>query len=232
MDKLIKDTQGAFDSSDLWKRVADVVPVQLEEYQALHSANIVPLDIRIDCEQFKREIQQFNQYFLPWGNTQQSMPRYGLPLINLDGEFSVADPTVGSLTDWNKQHPNQLHIETDFTCPTEVMQLQSLQPLQVFNNYLTRSNILKWNKGAEFLPHIDTTIPSYWFRVWGTTHSDIELGFLEEDSFIIEQNIEPGRLYLIDTSKVHIAKSNIDDDVYQFFLSLNTNARELLWKYM
>jgi hypothetical protein len=136
---------------------------------------------------------------------------------------NTIEPTVGSLSHWNEDFPEMPHMETDFTVATPAMRIPSLSPLREFDGHWTRSNILKWGAGGEFKPHIDTTFPALWFRLWGTTDpSTVELGFLNNGEFDIVKDIEPGRLYLIDTSIVHIARATRLN--YQFFLSLNVNV--------
>jgi hypothetical protein len=107
------------------------------------------------------------------------------------------------------------------------MQINSLRPLDVFKNYWFRSNILKWQVGAEFKPHIDTILPSPWLRLWGTTDSkNIEIRYWDTDTNQMQavQNIESGRIYLIDTSRVHDAFGH--GDAYQFFLSVSPDSIE------
>jgi hypothetical protein len=103
------------------------------------------------------------------------------------------------------------------------MQINSLRPLETFKNYWFRSNILKWQAGAEFKPHIDTILPSPWLRLWGTTNAEnLEIRYWDTDENQMRsvQNVESGRIYLIDTSCVHDAVGH--GDSYQFFLSVST----------
>ena len=207
----------------LKSRAVNLPYLEEDEFKKYHPIPLQPLDIQIDCEQFLKEIEQFE--FKRWGNRYLELPRYGLPLVNSNGSMdNTIEPTVGSLAHWNEDFPNSPHMETDFTVLTPAMGIPSLDPLRVFDGHWTRSNILKWEAGGEFKPHIDTTFPALWFRLWGTTDpSTIELGFANNtNNFDIVKNIEAGRLYLIDTSVVHIARATGLN--YQFFLSLNINA--------
>lgn len=198
------------------------------EYKNIHRSPLMPLDLKIDCELFQEEIKRFDNNFKQWGNRYTDLPRYGLPLVNETGTLdNTVDPTIGSLTHWNEDHPDAPVMETDFTMPTEAMYIKSLQPLRIFNKHWTRSGILKWENGAEFKPHIDTTFPALWFRLWGTTDpSTIKLGFERNGQFEYETGIEAGRIYLIDTSLVHIARATGLN--YQFFLSVNISACTLI----
>lgn len=197
-----------------------------DEYQRIHTKPLIPLDIKIDCDLFKQEIEQFT--FRQWGNRYTHLPRYGLPLVNGNGRLDDAeDPTIGSLSHWNEDNPTNPHMETDFTVPTNALGVSSLNSLRIFDGYWTRSGILKWNTGAEFKPHIDTTFPALWFRFWATTDpSTIKLGFLKNEQIEFEENIEAGRIYLIDTSIIHVAEATGLN--YQLFLSVNPNAWNLI----
>ena len=198
------------------------------EFKELHKKPLIPLDIKIDPLEFNHDMEQYDNKFRQWGNRFVELPRYGLPLVNLDGDLdNKEDPTIGSLDHWNQDHPLNLYMETDFVIPTEAMDVNSLKPLKVFDNYWTRSSILKWYNGAEFKPHIDTVFPALWFRFWATTDpGTIQLGFENNGQMFLEENIEAGRIYLIDTSIIHIAQATGFN--YQLFLSVNVNAWKLI----
>ena len=198
------------------------------EYKKIHTKPLLPLSLKIDCDQFLEDIIRYDSKFRQWGNRYTELPRYGLPLVNENGSLdNPIDPTLGSLSHWNEDYPSNPYMETDFEQPTEAMYMKSLQPLRIFHEHWTRSNILKWYNGAEFKPHIDTTFPALWFRFWATTDpSTIKLGFENNGQIEYEENIEPGRLYLIDTSIIHVAQATGLN--YQFFLSVNPSACTLI----
>ena len=206
-------------------KIEHLTTIDNQKYISLHTAPLIPLEIKIDCESFILEIQKFDNFFQKWGTNDDLPNRFGISLVNLDGKFIDQDPINGSLHIWNRNNPNIPLIETDFQKPTPLMSIESLSLLQSFNNYWCRSNILKWYKNAEFKPHIDTALPSPWFRLWGTNDaSKIDLVFYNEDNQPINiEPIESGRIYLIDTSLVHYVQCT-DDIVYQFFLSVLPEA--------
>lgn len=220
-EKIITDTKKAFFSSDIQKEKYSSIKEFVDEssYYRLHTSPLVPLDIKINVDRFKNEIVQYKEYFEQWGNQHQELPRYGIALVNQDGKLKHNDPINGSLYEWNVSNPNDPILETDCTTPTKVMNMASLEPLQVFNNHWCRSNILYWKSGAEFKPHIDTLIPSPWIRLWGTTTNSIKLGFSKYNIIQEYQDVEPGRIYVIDTSLVHNAVC-LNEEGYQFFLSV------------
>jgi len=229
--KIISETVQVFNKSECQrKKFLEITSfVDNKDYKELHKNFLTPLPIRIDCDLFCHEIMQFSNSFERWGTEHTHLPRYGLALVNQDGVLKKNDPINGSLYEWNLKNPNSPIIETDCKKPTEVMTMSSLEELQLFQNYWCRSNILYWGPKAEFKPHIDTVIPSPWIRLWGTTTNNIRLRYAENDTLIEHSDVEPGRLYIIDTSVVHDAYCK-DNFGYQFFLSLLPNACKMLKK--
>ena len=73
-----------------------------EKYDKLHQTNLVPLDIKINVYDFKKEIQEFDQYFTQWGDKFTEQPRYGLPLVNKNGFLgNDPEPACWPLDRWN-----------------------------------------------------------------------------------------------------------------------------------
>jgi hypothetical protein len=204
------------------------VSLDQPRYQHLHRSFLTSTTLKIDVELFKSEIKSFSDYFFQWGKHHAELPRYGAALVNQDGILhNNSDPINGSLYEWNSLNPDHSIIESDCQMPTEIMNLPSLSSLDIFRDCWYRSNILKWNKGARFLPHIDNLLPAPWIRLWGTTSSNISLRYWNNVEMIEVKNIVPGQIYIIDTSLVHDAES-FEDDVYQFFLCVSTGAYDLL----
>ena len=167
-DKVISETMDVFTKSgalERFKTFTDVI--DKTEYHQFHPTPLTPLDIKIDCNQFIADIKVYDSYFEQWGTTHTQLPRYGLALVNEHGVLHNNDPVNGSMMAWNKQHPGVPFLDLDFTTPTPVLSMPSLSPLNVFDSHWCRSNIFKWHAGAEFYPHIDTVVPSLWFRLWG-----------------------------------------------------------------
>lgn len=230
VDQIIKRTINDFQNNK--NKFSKLDYIDIEKYHLLHTKPLVPLDIRVDSKLFTEQIEIYKNYFQIWGQDYKQSFRYGIPLVNLTGKINFDhDPINGSLHIWNQKNPDIPYIESDFRIPTPIMDISSLRSLNVFNNHWCRSNILKWYNGSEFKPHIDTVLPSPWFRLWGTTDSkNIELIFYNENNEIIEIDpIESGRIYLIDTTLVHSAKC-INDVAYQYFLSVLPSAYDILLK--
>jgi len=219
----------------LVEKVKKLPEISKETYSELHTDYLVPLDIKIDCDSFLEEIEPYDQYLRPWGGMekQSSVELGGIPLVNMTGELTGIDRSMGSLSKWCLDHPDEPIIDTDFRTPTEILGIDSLKALRVFDKYWTKSSILKWGKGAEFPPHVDTFVPAYWYRLWSPLSADILVEFNTKNSFLKDQysvrvmNLEPGRIYLIDTSVVHYAQA-LANNVYQLFLSVDPGATELI----
>ena len=225
VNKIVSDTLTVFENST--DKLSSLPSVSTEDYLKLHTSPLTALNLKIDCEYFEREIAAYNSYFYQWGTQFADLPRYGLALVNQDGVLKANDPINGSLYEWNSKFPDKPLLETDCRTPTNVMSMQSLNPLRVFDGHWCRSNIFKWEAGAKFMPHIDTVVPSPWIRLWGTTDaSTTQVNFYNEKGPIDVGPIESGRIYVIDTSLVHDASAT--GLVYQFFLSVLPSSYQQL----
>lgn len=228
-DKIVKDTKQAFFNSTIQQEKYSQISefVSISDYKQLHKQPLVPLNITIDLNVFAAEISEYERYFEQWGKQHLELPRQGVALVNQYGHLQDNDPINGSLYEWNINNPNNPLLETDCKRPTEIMYMSSLEPLQVFKGHWCRSNILLWDKGAEFKPHIDTLLPSPWLRLWGTSTNSIKLRFAKDNKLVEHPDVEPGRIYLIDTSIVHDAYCT-DEPGFQFFLSVLPSALNII----
>lgn len=232
-EKIISDTIKVFQSSEVQKQKFSEITeyVREQEYRVIHPQALTPLDIKIDCKSFLTEIEKYSNYFAQWGNEHLHLPRYGLALVNQDGVLDKPfDPINGSLYEWNNKNPNDPLLESDCRVPTEVMNMQSLEPMSVFTDHWCRSNIFKWDNSAEFKPHIDAIVPSPWIRLWATpTPENLDVRFFDPASKQMKsfEGIEAGRIYVIDTSLVHDAICH-KDNTYQLFLSVMPSAYDTI----
>lgn len=228
--KIISDTLAVFDKSQAQKKkFAEIKSyVSCTDYKNLHRNFLTPLSIKINCDLFLKEIKKYSEHFEQWGTQHTHLPRYGLALVNQNGILKKRDPINGSLYEWNVKYPNNPIIESDCLVPTEVMKLESLDTLSVFNGHWCRSNIFKWDNLAEFKPHIDTIVPSPWIRLWATTDPDkLDIRYANNNELVKVHGIERGRVYIIDTSIVHDAVCH-NDQTYQFFLSTLPSSINIL----
>lgn len=219
--------------SKLYSPIYDSIENKMDatEYYELHQNKLTPLAIKINCENFLQELDQYQQYFCQWGLKHTHLPRQGLVLVNQDGILGKEnDPANYPGDEWNLLHPDNFLLESDYRVPTPIMDLPSLASLKMFNDHWYRCNILKWGAGAKFYPHFDNGLPAPWLRFWGTTHPEnTVIRFWDEqtESMRAEENIEAGRLYLIDTSLVHDGICT-NDITYHFFFCLSNSAKDLV----
>jgi len=230
-----------------------------ELYEKLHNQNLCPLDIIIDSNLFYKEIKKYQQKFKKWGDLHWEFPRYALPIVNQTGSLEDSeDASCWPLDRWNfclkypeykYQIPNEKSIEVwedfyrtqikldetfvlepNFKIKTDAYYMKCLEPLHVFDNFLYRSIIFKWDYSGHFKKHVDTFHNTGWLRLWGTLNSDsMILRYKKGDKMVEENNIESGRIYLHDSIIEHEALA-FRDDVYQFFIALDIDSYDLIEK--
>lgn len=220
---------------------------RLEEsiYNNLHTDVLLPTNIKVEVDSFRNTMEKYAPYFKSWSvnRPELSNVRKGLPLVNVNGDYTITnDFTIGPLDYYNKCNPAQKLLETDITTPTAILNETCFDCFDEIKPYMIRSSILKWSAGANFLPHIDMVIPALNLRLWGTDNpTNIKLkiekhktrppwfnfdpskyNFIDPDI-----DIEPGRLYLFDSTIIHEAICE-QGSGYQFFIALSLNACETL----
>jgi hypothetical protein len=202
--------------------------LEADDYWAIHKDFLTPTALTIDLNKFSDCMNQYRDYFKPWGNNRPELNdiRLGLPLVNLHGRYDdINDVSIGPLDQYNKANPDDPLLENDFTVSTEILNHCCYDDLSDLKQYMCRSSILYWKNGANFLPHWDVLIPTVNLRLWGTNNpSNVSLRVKRNGEMIeVAHTAEPGRLYLIETSTIHDAAC-VKDEAYQFFLALNINA--------
>lgn len=216
--------------------------IELDKYLQLHTAPVVATDIVIDPDKFESLMQQ-NQYaFRSWGEKKKHFPRYGLPLVNQNGSmYNNPEPVCYPLDEWLEPLAEEDWVfDRDFTQKTPVFEHSVFDPLKRFDDYWCRSCILRWDSEAFFWPHSDTWFPSPILRLWGTTDPDnVKFQFdrefrraptpgtvssMDPDMVDWQGDIEPGRMYIVDTSLIHTARSQGTHPTYQFFLAVHSDA--------
>jgi len=203
-----------------------------EDYWSLHKQFLTPTSIEIDIEKFTNCMNQYRDYFKPWGNNRPELNeiRRGLPLVNIHGKYDDHnDISIGPLDQYNKNNPDFPFLENDFTCQTDVLKHECFDNLNILKQFLCRSSILYWKNGANFLPHYDVLVPTVNLRLWGTNDpSSVSLRYQSDNKMIeVSDSVQAGRLYLIETSTIHDAAC-IGEEVYQFFIALNIASKESL----
>jgi hypothetical protein len=194
-------------------------------YNKLHTSELVKTNIKINVSEFKKEIKFYENKFTKWGKKYPKVPRFGIPMVNLTGSLDEDDdPSRQPLDEYFFNLQKVLH-DAEIKTKTEICNMKTLEPLKILYPYLIRSSILKWDKGGFFAPHCDVYIPAPNLRLWGTTSNNMELIIDKK----IQKDIEPGRIYIIDTAKEHEAKS-FENEVYQFFIGLSIDSYDMLKK--
>jgi len=211
----------------IYKKYEKSEKLGVDDYWSLHKEFLTPLPIKIDTYVFKDEIENYKRYFKPWGSNRPELNevRQGLPLVNSTGLFTDdVDISIGPLDHHNSLYPENCMLENDFKIPTDILNLQCFDVLDPIRKHMVRSSILYWKKGANFDPHWDVILPTVNLRLWGTSDpSNIQLRYRNNEDMVVCEDVEPGRLYLIETSTIHDAAC-LQDDGYQFFIALNVNS--------
>jgi len=214
----------------IWAKYNSTRKLNTELYWNLHTDFLVPTIFKIDVEEFEADMWQEKNRFLPWGTNRPELNeiRQGMPLVNYDGRLSDNDISIGPLDHHNKDNPDNCLLECDFVEPTALLNLRCFDTIKRIKSYMCRSSVLYWKEGANFLPHFDVILPTVNLRLWGTNNpNNVSLRYKKDDEMIRCENVEAGRLYLIETSTIHDATC-INNDVYQFFFGLNIDSYPLL----
>ena len=184
---------------------------------------------------------EYRYAFRRWGVNHLEYPRYGAPLVNLNGEmFNNPEPICYPLNQWNEGKSEEDKVR-DPKCiiPTEMLSASCFDPLAPLKPFMYRSAILLWHDTGHFKPHTDTKVPSDIIRLWGTNDPDNMVFRFDKDrktanprevaegnlsyDLVRETDIEAGRLYITDTHVIHDALAT-GDNVFQFFISLSTDS--------
>lgn len=191
-----------------------------DKYYKVHKQFLQPTNIKVDVDLFHSEIKQYHKLFRQWGYNRPHNPRYGISLFNLDGDIKGEKDYGCCPLD---TAPQELNLkEAQFSVKTEVYtNMESMRVFDPIEKYLIRSNILLFHKGANFTPHVDVCpLPEYNLRLWGNTDPD---NYIFNYYGNIAKNLEPGRLYLTDTSLWHTAEALADWN-YTFFIALRGSS--------
>lgn len=220
--------------TDIDTRYALLPKCDESAYRELHSDFLVPTSIKIDVSLFRNTMKQYSDYFKPWSKNRPDMYhiRKGLPLVNLTGRYTdEEDISIGPLDYYNNNNLDKQFLETEIKIPTKILHEECFTPLEILHPYLVRSSILMWENGANFFPHIDIIVPTPHFRLWGTDNPEsIKVRFKNKnDEYDAVENVEAGRLYIIDTAEYHDAVC-MTTMGYQFFIAVDLAAYDLLTK--
>ena len=175
--------------------------------------DIVPLKFRIDVRAVEKELQAFEDKWVPYNVDRGDRGRVGLSVTSLDGKMS-GYPDLQSLYQYGQETGHKVS-ENDFNQLTEVYEkaLSVREVLDYFKEHLGRSRFVRFQTGGHFPPHRDHSLhfqmPDY-FRLF------VPLTYTGEDRlfFIYDNKIvpyEPGRVYLFNALKTHTVFSVVEN---------------------
>ena len=85
--------------------------ISREEYDKFHPNVLQPLNMKIDVELFEEQMHEYRYAFRRWGVNHTEYPRYGAPLVNLNGDmFNNPEPICYPLDQWNADKPDEERI--------------------------------------------------------------------------------------------------------------------------
>lgn len=155
-------------------------------------------------------------------NPRKDIKRYGLSITSLDGGVTGV-PDLDSLRDYNVENNTKLS-ERDFRTFTPVYDYPQLKEmLSPIEKYLFRSHVLKLESGGFFPPHRDfrgTTIDSFRLIVPLQGMDPPEFTFLVDG---VIQHWVPGRVYFVDTAKMHYLFNAGFKPTYMIVLNVELN---------
>jgi hypothetical protein len=182
------------------------------ELSLINLGDFEPLNIKINTGALMHEISQFRddwQDYLP--RTDRPNNRKGLTLTTLPGKTHKDAPSLAEAS----YAAGRRLSELEFTHKTDVYNAcRSLDPLfSVFSN-LGRTFFVKSNIGGYFVPHRDhPAMPRDVFRLVMFANN---CGPLDYDWWMDDRKlqIEPGRVYYVNTRKTHRTISWVNDSIH------------------
>ena len=169
-------------------------------------------------------------------NPRKDYRRYGLSITSLDGGLS-GKPDLDSVYDYNREN-NTKWTERDFTKPTPVYEWESLQKcLDPFKEHLFRTHIIRLDTGGFFPPHRDHP-DEYQFHhnskvVFDTFRLIMPLKncYTPGVVWIIDDKLPTqwvtGRLYYVDTAKIHTLFNTTNDPSYWLIVNVDVNEESV-----
>lgn len=187
--------------------------------------SFIELDVTTDVDAL---ISWANDFDWVKYNPRKDVNRWGLSITSLNGDISGV-PDLDSLYEYNKEN-NTNYKETDFKIPTPVLNKQIHNILKPWDGYYYRTHFLKFGPGGFFPPHRD------WNYMTGIADSfrlimplrnvnPPQFNFVHEDKIL---NWEVGRLYFLDTLKMHYLFNSSFTDSYWLVANVVLNAETIM----
>lgn len=191
-------------AEDIWhinKNVIEDWPAKNALYNRLFTlGSIIPLKFHYDPGSITSQLLPWEDMWQKYNPRDGGIPRFGLPYTSLDG--NVIDPiSLDSIRQYNKLHQTR-YLEEHFCHLTEVGKgIEELQPLnELLGSNLYRSHFLRLGRGGFFPPHRDA-IYNTSFRLIMPIDFRLDSTFFIYDGKPV--HLENGRMYLMDTVKIH-----------------------------
>jgi len=172
-----------------------------------------PLDIMIDCRQFKQEIARYNHDWVDYlPRTDRVNNRKGLALTNLPGKSHKDNPSHAQAC----VEAGRRLSENEFNVPTEVFNhCKSLHPLLNAFPDLGRSFLMQCNLGGYFVPHRDhPQLPRESFRIVVFLNNCAPMEYDWIMGMDTKLQIEMGRAYYVNTRKTHRTMSWVNNSIH------------------
>jgi hypothetical protein len=183
-----------------------------DEISLLNIGDFEPLNIKIDTAKLMLELSQFQndwQDYLP--RTDRPNNRKGLTLTTLPGKTHLDAPSLAEASYAAKRRLSEL----EFDHKTDVYHAcASLDPLFSIFSELGRTFFVKSDIGGYFVPHRDhPAMPRDVFRLvmFGNNCGPLDYDWWMDDKKL---QIEPGRVYYVNTRKTHRTISWVNDSIH------------------
>lgn len=184
-----------------------------DELSLLNLGDTEGLKIKIHTPDFHKEIEALNDQWVDYlPRPDRTNNRKGLALYNLPGKTHQENP---SLREASKEVGRRLS-EVEFSHPTEIVEkLPSLHPVLNMFDSLGRTFLVRSDMGGYFPPHRDHPVmPRETFRLIVFLKN---CGTMEYDWIMGQSNkmeIDEGRVYYINTRKVHRTMSYTNESIH------------------
>ena len=159
-------------------------------------------------------------------NPRKKVARYGLSITSLDGGVSGV-PDLDSLYEYNKEH-GTTYREYSFTVPTPVYENKDLKDcIQKWEKYMFRTHILKLDPGGFFPPHRDMRdlkFESFRLIIPLKEVNPPDVNFVVDGKIL---NWVPGRMYFVNTAKVHYLFNGCSYPSYWLVLNIKTSEESV-----
>ena len=186
--------------------------------------DIVPLKYSYNPDSILKQLDVWEDYWQKYNPRDGGIPRYGLPYTSIDG--NIIDPiSLDSIRVYNQLNGTR-YLEEHFCHLTDVgKNIKELQPLnEMLGDQIYRSHFLRLSKGGFFPPHRDA--------IYNTSFRLImPLDFKQDTTFFMYEgkplNLENGRVYLMNTVKIHSLFSMVN---HMTMLVFNVGLNERIVK--